>query len=385
MGSGTYTFYNRAAGRYLSRSDRTLVLSAKPLHWTLKPSGKNGHYIYAHNTTLLLDIHNAWVTAGNTVKIWEYTGYDAQIWTVARNPSGSYSILHSADPRYCLGFDGERAVLQLRDRRNPGQEWTVTDVGAALPKDYLSVCGKGKVVELQLPTDIHRIISSARLQRWADQLEIAYGAFCELTGYLPFRGITVEAYKSAPNPGYAGWVYPNRNTIHIDKNFLYRDLTKMNARREDWNFCALHEMGHMFDFGKPWNFEAELMTDLKVAYVMEKLNAAAAPSEFAASVCFCGKEIARAYGRLGGDFSKNYNIFGCVKRFLDIKDQIGWAPFKNTFHYLQQNSGAYEGISDPEKFLLFVRTLSRCSGREVQAYFSSDEWNTILRHTNQKN
>ena len=42
LGSGTYTFYNKAAGRYLSRSDRTLVLSAKPLPWTLKPSGKNG-------------------------------------------------------------------------------------------------------------------------------------------------------------------------------------------------------------------------------------------------------------------------------------------------------------------------------------------------------
>jgi hypothetical protein len=381
MESGTYTFFSKAAGRYLSHSDRTLILHSNPLRWTLKSSGKNGFYVYAQDTSLLLDIHNAWVTSGNTVKLWEHTGYDVQIWSVAKNPNGTHSILHSADPRYCLGFDSGRAVLQLRNRQNPWQEWVVTNVESRQKKEYLSFFSKCRVVELQLPTDIHSIISADRLQLWADRLAQAYNAFYQLTGYLPFQNITVEAYKPAPNPGYAGWVYPHSNTIHIDRTFLYRDLAKMNIRREDWNFCALHEMGHMFDFGKPWTFEPELMTDLKVAYVMEKCNASAAPSEFAASVCFCGKEIARAYDRLGGDFSKNYNIFGCAKRFLDIKDQIGWMPFQNAFHYLQQNSIAYAKISEPEKFLLFVKTLSNCSGREIQAYFSSNEWNTILRHT----
>ena len=40
MESGTYTFFSKAAGRYLSHSDRTLILHSNPLRWTLKSSGK---------------------------------------------------------------------------------------------------------------------------------------------------------------------------------------------------------------------------------------------------------------------------------------------------------------------------------------------------------
>ena len=349
--------------------------------WILKPSGKNGFYIYAHDSELLLDIHNAWVCAGNTVKVWQHTGYDVQLWTVTENPNGTFSILHSADSRYCLGFEGENPVLQIRDRRNPMQEWTVSN--AALPKEYLSFHGKGRVVELRLPQDITRIIPEERLRLWADRLETAYGAFCGLTGFTPFPNITVEAYKPAPQPGYAGWVYPNSDTIHVDREFLYRDLAKMHARRTDWNFCVLHEMGHMFDFGKPWNFEAELMTDLKVAYVMETVNAAAAPAEFDAATCFHGGGIAGAYARLGRDFSGQYDIFGCTKRFLEIKERIGWEPFRNTFHYLEQNSFAYTDLSGRERFVLFIDMLSRCSGQDIKAYFSSGEWNAILRKVSQ--
>ena len=384
MQPGTYTFYSKAACRYLSCGNRKLILSSAPLPWTLKNAGENEYYVYAHNTDLLLDIDNAWVRAGNTVKIWQYTGYNVQIWTVAENPNGSCSILHSADQRYCLGFDGENAVLQIRDRCNPMQEWSVVNVDAALPKEYLSFSGKERVVELQLPLDISRVIPVKRLERWADHLETAYRTFYDLTGFEPFQDITVEAYKPASHPGYAGWVYQNCNIIHVDRDFLYGDLAKMNTRRTDWNFCVLHEMGHMFDFGKPWNFEAELMTDLKVAYVMEKTNAAAAPAEFDASTCFYGGDIAKAYARLGADFSREYNIFGCVKRFLDIKERIGWEPFQNTFHYLQQNSGAYAGISDRDRFLVFVEILSRCSGRNIQAFFSDGEWNAIVRKVSGK-
>ncbi len=379
MQPGIYTFYNQAAHRYLSCSDRTLTLRKDPFFWHIKRSGKNGFYVYAHNTDLLLDIDNAWVHTGNTVKVWQHTGYDVQIWSIGENPNGSYSILHSADPRYCLGFIGENAVLQIRDRRDPMQEWSLVNVEETLPKEYLSVSGKRGTVELQLPTDMERTISVVRLQRWADQLEIAYDTFQELTGFRPFLNITVEAYKPSPYSGYAGWVYPGRNTIYVDPQFLRQDLARMSRRRTDWNFCVLHEMGHIFDYDKPWNFEAELLTDLKVAYVLEVNNAAAAPAEFDAATCFYGADIAQAYARLSRDFSKEYDIFGCAKRFLDIKDQIGWEPFRNTFHYLQQNCAAYANVSDLDRFVTFTQTLSRFSGQNIRSWFSVGEWNAICQ------
>ncbi len=373
MQPGIYTFYSAAAGRYLSCSGRSLRLSAKPLLWQVKHSGKNGFYVYAHNTELLLDIHNAWVTSGNTVKVWTHTGYDVQLWHMEKNPNGSYTILHSADPRYCLGFCGENAVLQLRNKNEPMQEWVM----AREPLPYLSVWGKNRVVELQLPRDIS--LSAVRLQRWADRLETAYSSFQALTGFRPFENIAVEAYIPSPYPGYAGWAFPNSNIIHVAPDFLHGDLAKMNCRRTDWNFCVLHEMGHIFDFGKPWNFEAELMTDLKVAYVLEINGAAAAPAEFDAATCFYGADIAQAYARLGKDFSEEYDVFGCAKRFLDIKDQIGWEPFRQTFHYLQKKQAAYTNATALERLTLFTQTLSHFSGQNIRAYFSAGEWNAICR------
>lgn len=378
MVPGIYTFHNRAANCYLSYRDRTLTLSKSPQPWELRETGKQGFYVYAHSTALLLDIDNAWVNIGNTVKVWEHTGYDVQIWLVEKNRNGTYTLVSSVNPQYCLGFDGINAVLQLRKPNALMQEWTVVDVSGTVPKEYLSVKGRNGTVELQLPPDILGVISKPRLQLWVDQLEIAYGSFGELVGYVPFDKVVVQAYQPSPYPGYTGWVFANSNLIHINREYLYGDLKKMTARRQDWNFCVLHEMGHLFDCDQPWNFEAELMTDLKVAYVMEKNHAAAAPGEFGADRCFYGKEIAQAYATLGADFSVTYDIFACTKRFLEIKEKIGWGPFRNTFHDLHLNSGAYAGISKEESFLLFTQTLSRFSGQDIKRYFSNSEWSAIL-------
>ena len=381
MQQGIYTFYNQRAGRYLTCSGRALELGKEPQLWEVRESGKDGFYVYAHKTDLLLDIDNAWVQVGNTVKIWPYTGHVVQIWRISKNSNGSYSLLHSADPRYCLGFCGEKAVLQHRVSGDPMQQWQLTDMGHTVPKPYLSVLGKTKVVELQLPQDIDRVLPMSRLQLWADQLEIAYSAFQSLTGFCPFRSIKVEAYVPSPYEGYAGWVFPDSNVIHVAPDFLRKDLERMGRRAVDWNFCVLHEMGHIFDFGMPWNFEAELMTDLKVAYVMEACNAAAAPAEFPATTCFYGKDIKQAYAQLGKDLSVDYDVFSCAKRFLDIKDKIGWEPFRQTFRYLYQNRNAYTDISKGERFELFLKTLHRFSGQDIKKEFTQAELSAIGRKT----
>ena len=139
----------------------------------------------------------------------------------------------------------------------------------------------------------------------------------------------------------------------------------------------------MFDFGRPWNFESELMTDLKLAYVLEKNGVAAAPSEFKASDIFYGANIINAYDILGQDFSKTYNIFGCTERFLEIKEDIGWEPFKQTFHYFQENEVSYTGNTKQQKFENFVELLSGYGNVDVKSYFSAEEWNTIMDKLNE--
>ena len=377
--SGIYTFYNKETGCYLSHDGNSLILSSTPSYWDLKSVGKNGFNVYAYDTTVLLDIDNAYVAEGTTVKLWDNTGYDVQVWNVNGNANGTYSLLYSGDNQYCLGFDNGNAVLQIRNKSNSMQEWVVVDVTDTIPKNYLSFESEGGIIELQLPLDILDVISETRIQQWANDLETAYYSFYELTNYIPYENIIVEAYKSIE---YIAYVMDYSNIIYVDCDFIYNDLEKMAARACDWNFCVLHEMGHMFDSLRPWNFESEMLTDLKLAYVLEKNNAAAAPSEFAASEYWYGIDIMGAYGLLGGDFSEQYNIYGCAERFLEIKEDIGWEPFKQTFHYLQENEADYINASRQEKFENFIDLLSQYSDVNIKGYFSDDEWNTIIGELN---
>lgn len=376
---GIYTLYNEETNCYLAFKERQLILSEKPSNWTLRKIKGEGFNVCAEDTGLVLDIDNAYVAVGTSIKIWESTGYDVQIWNINQNKNGTYSIVYSGDNQYCLGFDNGNAVLQIRDTMNTMQEWKLVDITDTIPKQYLSYTSKNDIIQLHLPLDVLSVISEERLQQWANDLETAYYSFYELTNYKCFDYIIVETYKPCK---YVGWVRNGSNIIHIDNKFLYTDLAKMNERECDWNFCALHEMGHMFDFNRPWNFETELLTDLKLAYVLEQNGVAAAPAEFAASDNFYGADIINAYNTLGTDFSEKYNIFGCTARFLEIKEDIGWEPFKQTFHYLQANEAVYAGTTKQEKFENFVKLLSGYGNKDVRSYFSKKEWNVIINQTN---
>ena len=373
--SGIYTFYNEKSASYLSFNDKTLVLSKNPSNWTINEVYKNKCNVYAEDTDTLLDIDNAYVVAGNTIKLWTNTGYDVQFWSINKNKNGTYTIVYSGDNQYCLGFTDGKAQLQLRDKNNPMQEWKLVDASASAKMKYRTYMSKNGIIELRLQENITDVISETRLQQWANELETAYYTFRDLTNYTPYEHIIVQAYKKEK---YIGYVISNSNIIHMDKDFTRTDLGKMALRDSDWNFCALHEMGHMFDMNQPWNFEAEVMTDLKVAYVLEKNKVAAAPSEFPASEYFYGADIIKAYDRLGNDFSQKYNIYGIAKRFVEIKEDIGWEAFEKTFHDLKANEASYANVSNQKKFETFVDKLSFYGNKDVKSYFTKKEWNVII-------
>ncbi len=373
--AGIYTFRNKETGLYLSHQDGNLILSETPANWALKEFSAGVFYIYAHDTELLLDIDNAYVANGQKIKLWTATGYDVQRWNIAGNANGSYSVLYSGDNMYCLGFDGENAQLQFRSDDNAMQEWEAVDVSDTIPKNYLSYKSEGGIIELQLPLDILNVTSESRLLQWANELEIVYYTYYELTGFIPYEKIIVEAYKPCE---YFAYVTDNCNVIRFNNAYIYEEMSKMAARDSDWNFCVLHEMGHMFDCQRPWNFEAEVMTDFKLAYVMERNGASAAPSEFSASEVFCGAEIIKAYDRLGSGFSYQYDVYSIAQRFLEIKNEIGWEPFIATFHHMQENEADYAGATKLQRLENFVSLVSGYSGTDIKAYFTADEWNTIL-------
>lgn len=372
--TGIYVFYNKALGGYLSYSGQVLTIGSTPTRWKLSRIGKR-FLIHPEGSFSLIDIDNAYVAEGTAVKVWQYTGHDAQVWEICENANRTVSFLSAMNTGYCLGFKNRKAELQRRKVGSYLQEWTAASM---CDEAFISIYSKAKTVELQMPLNITDVISTPRLQQWANDLEKAYGTYSELTSYKPHESITVEAYSSYAHLGYAGFVLCNSNVIHIDNDFLRSDLAKMAKRENDWNFCVLHEMGHLFDNGMPWDFEAEMMTDLKLAYVLEANAASAAPAEFGVESIFRGKEIINAYERLKRDFSREYDVFGCVHRFLKIKEDIGWAPFKKTFYELKRDCALYSRASRREKFINFTALLSKHGGRDVSVYFSHDEWYSVL-------
>ncbi len=380
--SGTYTFYNAADYKYLSFSDRQLKLDVSIVNWKLRPA-KNGFYVYSCSNDLLLDIDNAYVANGTTVKLWENTGYNTQIWKVVANSDNTYSFISSADENYCLGFSNGKAVLQLRKEGDKSQEWYAAATVDYSPKNYREYISQGGIVEVRLPLNITDVISGTRLQQWANDLEKAYFTYEELTGYRPYEFIIVKAYEPITRyENVLAYVFDNNNTIYVDSNFIPTDLAKMAKRVNDWNFCVLHEMGHMFDNGRPWNFEAEVMTDLKIPYVLEQNGAGAELSQFGEGSVRYGKDIMYSYQAMSGDLSKEYDIFALAYKFMQIKEQIGWQPFKSTFHKLQQDEALYYNYTKRQKFDLFISTLSSYSGQNIKGYFTSAEWNSILAKLN---
>lgn len=378
--AGVYTFYNAADYKYLSFSDRQIKLDGTSAVWKLKKA-TNGYYVYCSDDELLLDIDNAFVASGTTVKLWENTGYNTQIWMVSANNNGTYSFLSAVDQSYCLGFSNGNAVLQLRKEGDRSQEWYAVATVDYTPKNYRYYMSKGGIVELRLPLDINKVITDERLQQWANDLETAYYTYEELTGYRPYESIIVKAYEPITKyENVLAYVYDNNNIIYVDSNFIPTDLARMSKRVNDWNFCVLHEMGHMFDNCRPWTFEAEVMTDLKVPYVLERNGAGAELSEFGDGPLRYGKDIMLSYKALGGDLSKEYDVFALAYKFMQIKENIGWQAFKSTFHTLQANASQYVNYTKQQKFELFINTLTSCSGQNIRSYFTNAEWNTVVAY-----
>ena len=138
----------------------------------------------------------------------------------------------------------------------------------------------------------------------------------------------------------------------------------------------------MFDFNRPWNFEAEAMTDIKISYVLEQNNAGAELSSTGNESVRYGKDIMKSYKQMQGDLSVEYDVFACAYKFLQIKEQIGWEPIKQAFHKLQSEEALYTQASQTQKFEAFIDAISYYSNKNIKEYFTKAEWNSIMAELN---
>ncbi|OQB24438.1 MAG: hypothetical protein BWY11_01058 [Firmicutes bacterium ADurb.Bin182] len=368
---GVFTLKNRT-GQYLNCFEDNLCLSDQAYNWYFRPAGQeDGWHIVKDSLRLkMLDIDNARYNNGNKVKLWEDTGNTAQHWQFEEYAPGEYIIVSAEEPKYVLASNDRGFFITRRKAIGDRDVWTVQLQNMA--KLPIEVKGGRGIVTIILEQRILKVISMDRLQKWADDLENAYDSYAELTGYAKYDTVLVQANE---HQKYWGFYSPGTNEICIDSKSMYEDLSKMAAREPgDWNFGVLHEMGHLFDDGHSWDFNCEVMTDIKLFYVMDINSICATPSEYSSNTSFRGLEVLKAARELGGRLEDGYGVWEMIAKLTEIAQEIGWDSFKTVFREFPELK---EGTTDAKKLKVFLDLLTDASGRDVRAMFTPKEWAAV--------
>ncbi|MBQ7847604.1 MAG: hypothetical protein IJ344_04885 [Clostridia bacterium] len=319
-------------------------------------------------------------------------------WRIEENEDGSYTFVMNKNTALCLSLKDGKLVLEKRAEATGITSFNLNMVKRGGGDAFIQyISDEGNVV-IRLNTDIktRAKVTDEMLQTWANNLDDAYNHYIDLTSYVAYESIVVKAYEPSPHIGYVWNSTEHYNVITIEETFMARDLNKMAVRWrkskvQDWNFCALHEMGHMFDNQQPWYFEAEMMTDLKVAYVLQASGGCAAPSEYGAGSFFyadgveghaqieeCYEGLAAGKKPIGQ--SLEYGAYGAAQKFVEIQRQIddaNWTVFKQAYAELyKEGRTTYKNY---ERFENFVAKLSKFSEKDVRALFTDEEWNVFMK------
>jgi hypothetical protein len=132
----------------------------------------------------------------------------------------------------------------------------------------------------------------------------------------------------------------------------------------DLSFGMLHELGHMFDSQRGWNFESEAWTDLKLCYVLYKLTLdhkdtdglvfGCASADYQPGTCFTYKTMAEGLDIHAhkGAMVTVYGFFAAARLFLLMAYDFGWDPFIQTFHWYQDNGYTANDFERYERFTI---------------------------------
>lgn len=365
-----YTLQN-SGGKYLAAAGDALTLSDKPFVWyaapaasgsfTLRPDGRRAY---------MLDVSNAWFKEGNSVGIWDGTGYDAQHWRLFGSGNGTWQLVCSLHPELALSVSSGGAALQKRG--SAASDWQLALVKTERHR-YMEFEGSSGVVTMRLEHRVLDVLSSTRLQKWLDDLETAYADYAELTGWTPYRHVYLNMIDPETNWGYAG----KDGVIQIDANDIYDDLRlNFTRRKNDWNFGLLHEISHLFEAdGRPWDFHAEVLADYKLAYVMVKNNCTAVPADWYGDKReYAGWDVIDIY-RGDGPLESTLTVFSLCGKLSEVMKEIGWDAAKQLF----RNYPDTADLTPAQNFELFVSLLSQYSGKDVRAMFTDAEWANAMQ------
>lgn len=333
-------------------------------------------------------------------------------WNIQDNGDGTYKIVSGLSKGYALGVaNGKVALQKLENASN----FTITEVenenDGTLYRQWNSE--KGNII-VRLPSDIVEQVYKRvkigykeeseeslkgritdRMQRFADDVQRIYDAYVELTNFVPYSRIIVYAFTH--QDVMAGVVGGDCN-IYVNVDWYVDDMEKMWRRwedgKDDVNFCVLHEMGHMFDWNRGWNFESEMLADLKATYVLykyqnEEKGCYAAPAEYAWNNIWNIDTIDKkgykglagsgmTYLEKGEELSYTYSIYysammytSYIKHCEATEGLEGYEALKKAFHWFQENNKVQNDYTGEERFNKFNELLSEYTGLDINEFMTT--------------
>jgi hypothetical protein len=358
--------------------------------WTIesfvKANGQRGYVLYAGDLPKsALTVQKA--LPGGTTKVTPASATKPDIkqkFIMEDCGDGYYILKCESNEKFALSSKDGQVSLALTEEGGDHLKWKFRALTEGCDR-YTEWRSEGGIFTVRMGPEIilRSKITSERLQQWANDMEKTYYSYIEFTGFTPYQHIIFKAYEQEEHPGY---VMGDYMVISADMQFMYGDIAKMAQRDRlgvsDWNFLMLHELGHMFDWGRQWNFEGEAMTDIKIGYVMyDNQTAVAAPSEFGYNKYFGFDNLDDCYNEICGvkKMTDSYNIYRTAAIFNTIGKQDNWDAMKKTYHWFEESGWKAENRT--QMLEKYVEKLTEYMGKDVRSMIDDTEWEIIVGRT----
>ncbi|HWP30510.1 MAG TPA: NPCBM/NEW2 domain-containing protein [Fimbriimonadales bacterium] len=248
---------------------------------------------------------------------------------------------------------------------------------ARIPEQKL-IRKEGQYVALELSEENWKILENP--EGYLRALDRAYVAYADLVGGKPYHGQKITIKEEAEYPG--GWAVAGQ-PIRWYGRYIPESLQKVNEG--DTLFGILHEIGHDFDLDYKWVWHGEFFANFKMVYALEKAKLKVYMGNTWFDYSDPNGERIEKYYREGGSISavamgaedekplKDWfaQSDAATHKFLILKNEIGWEPFKKTFRAYQALPETQVPETRESKLSLFIHLLSRYSGKDLWKRFEN--------------
>ncbi|MBE6542793.1 MAG: hypothetical protein E7675_00180 [Ruminococcaceae bacterium] len=349
-------------------------------------SGKVGYMVMPGDT-----LERSLACSGSSVSL-KTTAYrnNYQVWNLIENADGSYCFVSkSGDTKY-LSLSKEDGKLYAKGKNTEGFVNTfnleLISEGNGVWDQYISEKGN-IIIRIKKQFYTSALVKKERIAKLVNDMQTVYETYQDLTSFTPYDSIIIHIFQDEK---YFAYVVGGYNIISFNYNNAVTDLRKMQFRTDkeyanDWSFCLMHEMGHMFDWNRGWRFDGESATNIKLAYALwanlDK-KAVAAQSGYSYKDYFDGNTISETWkseapmkmedGKtLGEKVVRTCYIFSTY-----ALNEIGWEAFRKSYHEINALEAQPTDVN--VRLKIFTDALEKHGGKHIKDYIGEEEWNVLV-------